>query len=272
MKVVTRSLGLALVVAALGPAACGDNEIEKDPSSPLAEASEAAQRTVAAGPARARVSVIGPGGRHLLAGDADFEDGYRLCAEIRDSPDGPQPGQFVWLEERGGTYGTLLSYRRSRGRECPGQGRWLDDHPPSLPLHSQRKVVLPTASRPETGAEDFIHAALLVLTRIDDAGIRASTGRCGPGTCYLVRFDFTRFDRRIERDEDLWALRPLFRFLGSYDAEVRVNEGGLVDRLRMSAPSPADRDPTPSAVTVEIALSAHSEAATVPEVVATAIE
>lgn len=267
------TLILGLVVIALP--ACGDDADSGPGSDPLSAAVDAADRTLAAGSAEARVTVVGPAGEHLLVGAVDFEDGYRLCAEIRDAPDEFQRGQLVWIGERDGIYGTFLSLRRPRGSRCAGSVRWLDDHPPSLSFYPScpPKCLLRGARSLPIGAEDFVHAALLVLTRLDEAGIRAEPeDRCALGDCYTVRFDFTRFDRRVERDEDLWTLRPLLRSLGRYDAEVRASDEGLIDRVRMAAPNPGDPDPTPSAVAVEIQLSGHGEAPPVPEATATAIE
>jgi hypothetical protein len=273
-----RFLAIALLGASASIGGCGgDKGGPRSVPDPLSAVIEAADETTEAGPARARVSVIGPGGEHELAGVLDLGNGYRLCALNRESPDQFQQGQLVWLGERSGVYGTLLSLRlrRSGTSRCSPRTQWLDDHPPTLSFYPScpPKCLLRHQREPQIGAEDFIHAVLLVLTRLEDAGVRAALEpRCVLGDCYTVTFDFTRFDRRIERDEDLWTLRPLLRSLGRYDTEVRVGQDGLVDRLRLAAASPTDPDPTPSAVAVEIELSHHGDAAPVPEATATAIE
>ena len=264
------SLGAALF--ALLPS-CGGNS--DDSTDPLGVVIAAAERTSRAGPADVDGSIVGSGAAYRLGGELDASTSYRLCARLVRAPKGLQ-NRKLWLEQRAGRYTTITAPLPTQGpvldtgRACP-RSSWIDDHPPTLPLYQQEGVTIPSGGL--TGGEDFLHSVLLALTEMKRSAIRASRQSCGEDTCYRVRIDFRRFDRKPPGgDEDLWTLRPLFRSLGKHEVGFRVNSRGLIDRLRLAAPSLIQSDPTPSDVVVVIHLSEFGEAPAVPRVHATAIE
>jgi len=249
--------------------ACGDGE-PAPRSDPLADVVDSAHKTAAAGPSRVSAEVHGSEGQYALIGAFDPSDGYRLCAEIQRTPHPPNSyfrGRTLWLEERNGTYGTLTA----AGAPCPREG-WLDDHPPTLPLSEVGEPSDPAGG--ETGAEDFLHVALLALTQMKSSAIEASLeGEPDESTSYEVVIDFRHFDQDPPaRDEDTWTLRPLLRSLGRYPVDVRVQSGGFIDRMRFAAPGLHTGELTPSAVGVDLRLSDFGEAPRVPRVDARAIE
>jgi hypothetical protein len=266
---------LGAVVIALP--CCGGDDESDDSTDALGAVIDASEKTIATGPAQVQGSVLGSAGEYEISGRFDPGGGYRLCAEIERAPGGYLRGRTVWLEERKGTYGTLTAPLPTRASSpptnptCP-RGGWFDDHPPTLPLYLPKGIDVPAGG--QSGAEDFVHATLLAVTQMKSAAIKASTADgCGEGACYEVHIDFGHFDRKPpERDEDLWTLRPLLRSFGEYPVEVRVNSQGLVDRVQLAAPSPLEKDPTPSAVAVDIRLSDFGDAPAVPRAQATAIE
>jgi hypothetical protein len=225
-----------LLLPALLPAGCGG----EDPGpvragGPRATLEDAAERTVAAGPAAITARVRAGDVRYRLRGTWDPTSGYRLCARIESGPTGYHERRVLWLEGRNHAYGTLTAHGRRCRRE---KGDWFDDHPPTLPLFGQ-------FARP--GAEDHLHAALLALG-----------GVTGPTV------DFRSFDREPpRRDEDGWTLRPLLRRLGTRPVRVTVGPRGLIERLRFVGPR---------RVEVELSLSRHGDMRRVPHVVAYSME
>lgn len=207
------------------------------------------EETVAAGPARIVATVRTPETRWRLAGRWDPTDGYRLCAVVRRAPLRYMVRRVVWLEGRDWEYGTLTG----RDPRCRAGRSWLDDHPPTLELFD----VNPRVLGDKTGAEDYLHAALLFLS---DAGGRAA-----------LPIDFRAFDRDPGvRDEDGWTLRPLLRRLGRRPAEVEIGRDGLIRRLRFTVPALSKEEP--EAVTVGLRLYRHGDARAIPHVEATGIE
>jgi hypothetical protein len=252
---------LAPVAAALGgcddtrPAAVGDTR---------ESLTAAAERTLAAGPSRIVATVRSRGVRYWLAGRVDVARGYRLCAAISQAPTGYLAGRVLWLEGRDGGYGTLTAH----GRRCDRHAGWLDDHPSTMDLFDLRRI--PAGGR--TGAEDYLHSALLAMTHLTGSAVLRENGsRCGRSRCHRVLLAFRSFDREPpQRDEDSWTLRPLVRSLGRHRVEVRVGPAGFVDRLRLAVARAPGRTPRP--VTVALALSHFGQEARVPRVWARAIE
>jgi hypothetical protein len=225
---------------------------------------EAAERTLAAGPSRVVATVRSGDVRYRLRGRVDVSRGYRLCAGIGRAPTRWLARRVLWLEGRGGSYGTLTAH----GRRCERDAGWLDDHPPTLDLFDVRR--LPAGGR--TGAEDYLHSALLAMTALTGPAVSGGSGsQCGRSRCHRVLVAFRSFDREPpRRDEDSWTLRPLVRSLGSHRVEVRVGPAGFVDRLRLAVPRAPGRTPRP--VTVALALSRFGQEARLPRVWARAIE
>lgn len=236
---------LALSVLAL-PGCMDDENAVEVPKPEPPSLREAAERTMAAGPARITATVRAGRVRYRLSGRWDPTRGYRVCVRIED---GPSPAylerRVLWLEGRHWAYGTLL------GHTCGRDRSWFDDHPPTLPLFDIKR--LPAGGR--TGAEDYLHAALLALGGMSDRAL----------------IDFREFDRDPpRRDEDGWTLRPLLRELGIRRVHVRVGRDGFVERLRLTAPGGSRRSPGPAEVVLR--LEGFGDEPRVPRAVAYAIE
>jgi hypothetical protein len=203
------------------------------PPRPAPTLSDAAERTLAGGPARIVATVRAGRARYRVRGTWDPTVGYRVCGRLVQSELDYPRNPVLWLEGRNRSYGTLT------GPGC-GQNRvWFDDHPPTLPVFGQFRA---------PGAEDYLHAALLALGGMTDDG----------------QIDFRAFDRDPpRRDEDGWTLRPLLRKLGTRQVSVTVNRDGFVKRLRLTAPPD---------VRVELRLSGFGQLPRVRNAVANAIE
>ena len=239
---------LILLTAGLVLGACNEDEGRPGPTPEARESViQAAERTLAAGPARIQSTVRSRDVRYRLDGRLDAAVGYRLCAAIVASPSAYLRGGSLWLEGRAGAYETLTT----GSPRCAPSAVWVDDHPPTLELEG------------DLGGEDFLHAALVALTALKDGAVIAAQARtCGDSQCYRVDIDFKGLDRKPrERDEDGWTLRPLLRSLGRHPVAVRVDPAGYVNRLVLDAP-----------VRVDFDLSAFGEERPVPLVHADAIE
>ncbi len=222
----------------------------------------AAERTRAKGPAHMTATVRAGGVRYRLDGRWDPTRGYRVCAAIERAPRSYFAGRVVWLEGQDRTYGTLTAH------DCRRDSSWFDDHPPTLELFDIEQH--PAGGR--TGAEDYLHAALLALDGLSSPALLSDTSApCGRSRCHRAVIDFRAFDRDPpRRDEDGWTLRPLLRQLGTRAIEVKVGPGGLVERLRVRAPALSTRSPRPAEV--ELFLSRFGRESRVPRVIAYAIE
>jgi hypothetical protein len=223
-----------LAVSALAVSGCaGGESTGETPPRPAPGPDDAAEQTIAAGPARIAATVRAERARYHLRGTWDPTGGYRVCAVIVQAPSADFEDRVLWLEGRNRSYGTLT------GRACGRSRSWFDDHPPTLPLFGPFE-------RP--GAEDYLHAALLALGGLSERGL----------------VDFGRFDRDPpRRDEDGWTLRPLLRELGTRRVDVQIDGSGFVERLRLVGP----RD-----VAVSIRLAGFGSESRVRHVVAHAIE
>jgi hypothetical protein len=264
--VAMRVLPLALLLLGLsGGSLCACRESGRAAAhAPGPTLRSALERTLAAGPARVQAAVRTGPARYRLVGRVDPSKGYRLCAAIRQAPRRYQERRSLWLEGSDWSYGTLTAF----GRRCGPSAFWLDDHPPTLALvdgnhgHGSRAA----------GAEDYLHAELLALTRLPGrAASRPTVGDCGGSRCFRVVVAFGMFDREApQRDEDGWTLRPLLRALGRQPVELRVSPAGFVDRVRLVAPGGTER--IPARVRVGLRLSRFGEALPVPHVEAKGIE
>ena len=198
--------------------------------------------------------------RYRLTGRLDPAGGYRLCAPMVEAPTEFLRGRSLWLDgrARAGTYGTLTA----PGRRCSPHLTWLDDHPPTLQLYQGEHLPWPRGGR--TGAEDFLHAALVAFTRLDERSVSAASRRpCGRSECFRLQVAFDALDRQpMRRDEDGWTVRPLLRSLARHRVALRVDADGFLDRLSLSAPGPLSRGP--KTVHVDIDLSAFGEERQVP--------
>jgi hypothetical protein len=224
------------ILAASGCAA--DESTVEVPPRPAYGLEDAAERTLAAGPARIAATVRAGRVRYRLRGRWDPTRGYRVCARIVRAPIGYFEGRVLWLEGLNRSYGTLTGQRCGRNRS------WLDDHPPTLPLFGIERE--PAGVGP--GAEDHLHAALLALGGMSDSGV----------------IDFRAFDRDpTRRDEDGWTLRPLLRRLETRRVRVTVDRDGFVERLRLVGPR---------RVVVTLRLAGFGEEPRVPHVNAYSIE
>jgi hypothetical protein len=216
----------------------GESATVEVPPRPAPTLSDAAERTLAGGPARIVATVRAGRVRYRLRGRWDPTVGYRVRARIAQAPVDYAKGRALWLEGVNRSYGTLIGLSRGHDRT------WLDDHPPTLPLFDLGRDSFGTPP----GAEDYLHATLLALGGMTDSG----------------RIDFRDFDRDPpRRDEDGWTLRPLLRKLGTRQVHVTVDSDGFVKRLRLVAPR---------AVEVDVRLSGFGEEPRVPHVIAYAIE
>jgi hypothetical protein len=260
-------LSILLLVAVLLLGACNGEEGRPGPT-PDARTSliEAAERTLEAGPAHIEATLRSDRARYELDGRLDPTGGYRLCAVIAVAPNAYSRDRLLWLEGRAGTYGTLTT----GGRRCARRALWLDDHPPTLPLHTDQDALLFLARGP--GAEDFLHAALLALTGLDDRSVIAARMRaCGRSRCYRTEVDFEILDRKSsQRDEDRWTLRPLLRSLARHHVMFRADPDGFLDRVSLTGRRPT-RQPRQT-VRVEFELSSFGDERPVPLVSAQAIE
>ena len=216
------------------PGCMGDESATVEvPPRPAPTLSDAAQRTLAGGPARIVATVRAGRARYRVRGTWDPTVGYRVCGRLEQTEIDYPRNPVLWLEGRNRSYGTLTGPRCRRNRF------WFDDHPPTLPLFGRFRA---------PGAEDYLHAALLALGGMTDRGL----------------IDFRAFDQEPpRRDEDGWTLRPLLRKLGTRQVHVTVDSDGFVRRLRLVGPRE---------VRVEIRLSAFGQAPRVRHAVATAIE
>jgi hypothetical protein len=211
--------------------------------------------------------MLSPAGRYEMSGELDPGGGYRVCADIERAPGGYLRGHTLWLKGSEGVFDTLTAPLPTRHPApamragCPRAG-WFDDHPPTLPLYREKGIGVSPVGEP--GGEDLLHAALLALTQMRDAAVKASEQRCGGKTCFEVLLDFGRFDRSAPgRDEDLWTLRPLLRHLGRRQVEVRVNSQGLLDRFRFTPRFSSSASVT-SAAAVTIRLEGFGDAPALP--------
>ena len=172
-----------------------------------------------------------------------------MCAAIRAAPARSySAGRVLWLAGRDGSYHSLTA----GGRRCRRRGVWFDSHPPTLNLFSFR---IDAGAR--SGAEEYLHAALLALGEVTRPGRLAVA--------------FGRFDREPRRrNEDSWTVRPLLRALGDQVVEIRVGRGGKVVRLELEAPATGRRMPRP--VTVSLRLSRLGRTPAIPYMRASAIE
>jgi hypothetical protein len=120
------------------------------------------------------------------------------------------------------------------------------------------------AASGRSGAEDFLHAALVALTGLGDATVTAARARaCDRWQCYRVALDFEALDREpSRRDEDGWTLRPLLRSLARHAVTLRVDADGFLDRLSLTAPGPLRHGP--KTVRVDLYLSGFGEVRPVP--------
>lgn len=221
----------------------------------------AAQRTLDAGPSAVIARVRSGAVRYRMVGRLDPGGGYRLCAVVVAAPGGLLVDRSLWLEGHAGSSGTLTG----PGRRCAPEEAWTDDHPPTLQLYRGRHLPPPGS----TGAEDFLHATLLALTRLDFATV-SSTRRCGTSDCLRAVVDFAALAGELAYgDEDGWTLRPLLQSLARHPVTLRVAADGYLDRIALVAPDPAqDGDH----VTVSLDLSNYGRARPVPRVRAFAIE
>ena len=136
--------------------------------------------------------------------------------------------------------------------------------PPTLQLYQGDHLPWPRGGR--TGAEDFLHAALVAFTRLGETSISAaSRNPCGRSQCFRVQVAFDTIDREpTQRDEDGWTLRPLLRSLALHRVTLRVDSDGFLDRLSFTAPGRISRGPR--TVHVGLELSAFGEERQVPVV------
>ncbi len=186
---------------------------------------------------------------YRLVGRMTMSEGYRMCAAIRAAPARSySAGRVLWLAGRDGSYHSLTA----GGRHCRRRAVWFDSHPPTLDLFSFR---IDAGAR--SGAEDYLHAALLALGEVTHPGRQT--------------VDFGRFDREPRRrNEDSWTVRPLVSALGDQVVEVRVGPGGRLERLELEAPARGRRMPRP--VTVSLELSRLGRTPPIPYMRASAIE
>ena len=232
-----------LALSALALPGCMDDTSTIVPV-PEPRLEDAAERTREKGPAHLTATVRAGRVRYRLDGRWDPTRGYRVCAAIEQAPLSYLARRVVWLEGQDRAYGTLTAH----GRRCRRDSPWFDDHPPTLELfnvgHYRAGVVFPT------GAEDYLHAALLALDGVSSPALLTETSApCGRSRCHRAVIDFRAFDRDPpRRDEDGWTLRPLLRQLGTRAVEVRVGPGGAVERLRLQTPALSRRAPGPAEV------------------------
>jgi hypothetical protein len=250
-----------LALAVLPLAACSEEEGRPAPvPGPERTALIAVKQTLAAGPMRVAATLRSGRVRYRLAGRLDPAGGYRLCAAMVEAPTEYLRGRSLWLDgrARAGTYGTLTA----PGRRCARRLTWFDDHPPTLQLYRGDHLPWPRGGR--TGAEDFLHAALVAFTRLGDTSVSAVTRRpCGRSECFYVQAAFDSLDREpTRRDEDGWTLRPLLRSLARRPVALRVDSEGFLDRLSLTAPGPLSRGP--KTVHVDLGLSAFGDERRVP--------
>jgi hypothetical protein len=179
---------------------------------------------------------------------------YSGCPDDTSTTELPPPPADSGLRDR--QYGTLTAH----GRGCGLRRSWFDDHAPSLELFDIGR--LPAGGR--TGAEDYLHAALLALNGLPGrALVNDSDTPCGRYLCHRAAIDFRAFDREPpKRDEDGWTLRPLLRSLAVRVVEMRVGRRGYVEGLRVAVPGLSKRSPGP--VRVELSLAGVGEERRVP--------
>jgi hypothetical protein len=243
----------------------------------------ASARTTAAPPSRVAILIGGGTVEYELRGRLDLRRGYRLCGRAAIVSEGFVPRDTaLWIAgNRGSLAGVSHTYDHvarfsnvtrtprltwTRALRCK-RSRWLDDHPPTLPLTGKN-----TSAASYIGAESYAHLALLALSRTVQ-GAASATRLADHGT-YRIVFDYRRFDRRPPvRDENAWELRPLLRSAGELPIDMSIDSAGFLRRLRFAAPRPIRPDSVAKApVTVDLKLSAIGDERPVPRATVTAIE
>lgn len=266
----------AVAVAAALAGGCGDDEA---PADPLKTVIAAAERTAGAGASSVEVAVGTADAEYSLAGTLDLAEQYRLLAEVEAGPVDYLQGQEVWIARVDGDFGTLTRSRPDAGGAGPPDplgGAWFDDHPPTLPLDPEAEL-LPVRPGGLTGAEDYLHLALLALRETPAAA--ASAEALDEPDTYRVLVGLDRDGvEPPDRDEDFWTLEPLAKAAGELTVEVEV-EDGYLHALSLEAPAltsgPGARggaDRSQPSVAVSLVLSDYGEADPVPLARATAIE
>lgn len=254
-------------------------------SASLGEVALAAERTVDAGASEITVEVDNGVAGYKLRGRVDFSLGYRACVwvdEARGARSVSFPaGTLLWLAGDEGT----ITYGNRRGSwdhvlkgpssedppRCTEGGGWLDDHPPTLALYRSRDPFhLPPGG--STGAESYVHLALMAITRFDEGALRLVPGS-DSGDSVEVEIDFSRYDQEPpSRDEDAWEVRPLLQAAKTIPVRVGLDEDGRLTGVEFEAPSTVHGNSSGGPVGVSVALSAIGEARRVPKALVTAME
>ena len=269
------ALTLSLTLAACGG---GDGARAPTPGEVRAEVLAAVDRTVEAHSARLAVTLRSSAGEYRMQGRVDLRRGaYRTCLRVTRTPPASLAylrGKTVWLSGRNGLYDVYVKGLIGKEAGC-GPASWLDDHSPTIDLYNTKPGSLPSAGA-EIGGEDFLHMALLALTRTREGILSASSSAVQPDAqgAYRVSFDFNRFNRKPpQRDEDNWFLRPLLDLTGSIPITIGVDPRGYVRHLAFVAPSPVKRGRLQGTkVRIDLRLSSLGRSLPVPIVYASAIE
>lgn len=227
-----------------------DDSAEAPPADQLSQAVEA---TLSGGPVAVAVSTESPEGTNVVDGSLDPEpavrvdsgSGLRICGEITQAlvPGGLGEGGRLHIAAQEGNYTSVIKFEPASGErsslpdlggsDC-GPSGWFDDHPPTLALFENDPFARPRYPEgAETGAENYMQMALLVLAEFDRG---AGEIRALDEQTYEVGFDFPAADQVPKgRSEDRWVVGPLVRKTGERQVSFVVADGHLAS-LSFEAP------------------------------------